>query len=116
MAEGRRMDIKSHGQIIRLQLIDLAEKNIQKAVYGTRVDTLRIRQIRHSVKRAVQNTVPVDQQQLFSGRRPACSCYSVHDGFFLYIKYLKNTFISKKSNQNISKNNSKILKIISKIP
>ena len=91
------MDIKSHGQIIRLQLIDLAEKNIQKAIYSSRVDALRISQIRHSVKCPIQNTVPVDQQQLFPGSRHACSCFTVHDVFFLIsISYLCLVSLSRK--------------------
>ena len=61
--ECRRMHVKSHRQIIRLQLVQLAEKDIEKSIDRTGMQTFGVRQVRHAVKGAVENAVSVDQQK-----------------------------------------------------
>ena len=65
MAEGRRVDVKSHRQIVRLLLLQNFEQNIQKSVHCARVHTFAVGEIRHPVERPVQNTVSVNQNEFF---------------------------------------------------
>ena len=66
MPERGRMHVKCHRQIFRLLFIQDLKHNIQESVYRIRMKTFRIRQIRHPVKRAVQDTVSVYQYDFFS--------------------------------------------------
>ena len=66
MPEGGRVDIESHRQIIRLLLLQNLEHNIQKAEDRVRVEPLPVGQFRHPVKRPVQYTVSVYQNQFQS--------------------------------------------------
>ena len=65
MAEGRRVNIESNGQVIRFFLVQDLKQDIQKTEYCTRVNAGRICEIGHPVKCPVQNTVSVYQYQLF---------------------------------------------------
>ena len=64
--ERGRMYVKRHRQIFRLFFIQNLKHNIQESVYRIRVKPFRIRQIRHAVKRAVQDTVSVYQYDFLS--------------------------------------------------
>ena len=66
MPERGRMHVKRHRQIFRLFFIQDLKHNIQESVYRIRVKAFRIRQIRHAVKRAVQDTVSVYQYDFLS--------------------------------------------------
>ena len=66
MPECGRMHVKRHRQIFRLFFIQDLKHNIQESVYRIRVKAFRIRQIRHAVKRAVQDTVSVYQYDFLS--------------------------------------------------
>ena len=64
MAEGRCMNVESNCQIVRLQFVQLAEKDVQKTVDRTGMHAFCIGQIRHSVESPVQDTVAVYKQKL----------------------------------------------------
>ena len=53
MAEGGSLDVKGHGQVLRLLLLQNLEHDIAEAVYGVGVETGRIGQLRNAVKGAV---------------------------------------------------------------
>ena len=55
------MEVKRHGKILRLLLIENFKQNIQESIYGVRVQSFCIGQIRYAVKSPVQNTVSVNQ-------------------------------------------------------
>ena len=61
MSEGGGMYVESHRQIIRLFLFQNFKHNIQKAINRVGVQSRGIGQIRHAVKRPVQNAVSIDQ-------------------------------------------------------
>ena len=59
VAECRCMEVKCHGEVLRLLLIENFEQNVQESIYGVRVQAFCIGQIRYAVKSPVQNTVSV---------------------------------------------------------
>ena len=44
------MEVKRHGKILRLLLIENFKQNIQESIYGVRVQSFCIGQIRYAVK------------------------------------------------------------------
>ena len=64
MAESWRVDIKRHSEIVCLLLVEYLEQYIQKPEYRACMNPGRVREVRHSVKRPVQNTVPVHEHKL----------------------------------------------------
>ena len=59
MPKGRRMHIKSHGQIIRFFLFQNLEHNVQKTMNRIRMKSLAVGQIGHAVKSSVQDAVSI---------------------------------------------------------
>ena len=60
------MYIKGHSKISRILFLQNLKHNVKKAINCVGVKPLRITQIRHTIERAVQYAVPVNQYQLFA--------------------------------------------------
>jgi len=61
MAESRGVHIKCHRKKIRLLLLQNFKHDIQKSIHGIRVQSLRITQVRYTIKSSVQNAVAIYQ-------------------------------------------------------
>ena len=64
------MEVKRHGKILRLLLIENFKQNIQESIYGVRVQSFCIGQIRYAVKSPVQNTVSVQSYDFITHNNP----------------------------------------------
>ena len=62
MTKRRCSQVKSHCQITGLLFLQNFKENRQKSIHRIRVQPVRIRQIRQSVKSTVHNTVSINQQ------------------------------------------------------
>ena len=73
MPERRRVDIECHRQILRLFLFQYLKHNVQKSIDRIGMQSLRIRQVRETIKRPVQNTVSINQYNLTHAVIPFCT-------------------------------------------
>ena len=66
MPERGRTQIKSHRQIIRLLFIQDTEHDVQEPIDSIGMQPFRTGQIRYAVERPVNDTVTVNQYDLFA--------------------------------------------------